>query len=93
MNAELPSRPGIISESTWVSLTHKQSKIIAFIATRLGEELTIRQIKEGAVLNSLNSETLTNLNLIFLNKEAGVRINCREKQDPYRVLWTLEKEE
>ena len=86
----VPSRPQIFRVSVWEQLTEKQKRIGAFMATRFGEELNHRQIKEGADVPLLRASELTDLSVKLRSLKAGVRISCREEEQPYKLLWKLD---
>ena len=87
----LLTQPSIISETVWDQLSPKQKEIMVFMASRFEEWLKIREIKEGAVLTSLHERDLTSLNAKLANLKLGLQISCREEQEPYQIMWKLEK--
>ena len=87
----LLTQPSIISETVWDKLSPKQKEIMVFMASRFEEWLKIREIKEGARLASLHGRELTSLNAKLANLKLGLKISCREEQEPYQIMWKLEK--
>ena len=84
------NRSQLISPQAWGALTPKQQSVVLFMVEHLGEDLGVRQIRDGVGLRSLSGLDLSSIKHKLANHEAGAGINIKEEADRvfYRMVET-----